>query len=141
MITYQILEAKGACESQVSLFKELFLKGLTVETALSVADKFDFSWAAEALLSEEGRKAYDEAEAPLREAYEEAEAPLWKAYQEAKASLWEPYDEAEASLWKAYREVMEPLWKAYDEAEAPLRKVYKEACAKLFAELYLKENI
>ena len=120
MITYKMLEAKGACESQASLFKELFPNGasLSVEIAVSVADKFDWDWAANNLLTQGGKKAYQEAKAPLWKAYQEAEAPLWKAYQEAKAPLWKAYEEAEA-----------PLWKAYEEAEAPL-----------FAEIYMKEQ-
>ena len=90
MITYKMLEAKGACESQASLFKELFPNGapLSVEIAVSVADKFDWDWAANNLLTQDGKEAYEEAVAPLYKAYKEAVAPLYKAYKEAEATLF-----------------------------------------------------
>jgi hypothetical protein len=142
MITYQMLKAKGACETQVALFKELFPNGapLTVETALSVANKFDWDWAISNLLSKEGKAAYEEAEALLLAAYEEAKAPLLAAYEEAEALLLAAYEEAKAPLLAAYEEARVPLWAAYKEARAPLLAAYKEAKAKLFAELYIKEN-
>jgi hypothetical protein len=101
MITYKMLKAKGACESQASLFKELFPNGapLSVETAVSVADKFDWDWAAINLLTQEGKGAYQEAVAPLCKAYQEAKEPLWKAYQEALAPLYKAYQEAVAPLF------------------------------------------
>ena len=101
MITYRMLKAKGACYTQVELFKKTFPEGakLSVELAVSVASKFDFDWAARNLLSEASRAAYEEAVAPLWAAYEEAVAPLWAAYKEAKAPLWAAYEEAKAKLF------------------------------------------
>ena len=142
MITYRMLEDKGACNTQVELFKKTFPNGaeVSVETAVSVASKFDFDWAAHNLLSEASRAAYKEAVAPLWAAYKEAVAPLWAAYEEAVAPLWAAYEEAVAPLWAAHKEAEAPLWAAYKEAEAPLWAAYKEAKAKLFAELYIKGN-
>jgi hypothetical protein len=136
-----LIEAK-ACAPQVKLFKELFPDGAEVseETAISVANKFDWDWAASNLLSASGREVYEEAEAPILKAYEEAEAPLLKAYKEAIAPLWEDYKEAIAPLLKAYEEAEAPLLKAYEEAEAPLLKAYREAKAQIFVRLYIKEN-
>ncbi len=90
MITYELLSTKGACSSQLKLFKELFPEGapMTVEAAVSVASKFDFDWAAKKLLSKGGYKAYEEAKVLLWKAYEEAKAPLLKAYEEAEAKLF-----------------------------------------------------
>ena len=142
MITYEMLKAKDACESQVSLFKELFPKGasLSVETAVSVADKFDWGWAARNLLSGSGYKAYQEAKKPLYKAYLEAVEPLDKAYLEAIEPLDKAYKEAVATLYKAYQEAKKPLYKAYKEAETPLYKAYLEAIATLFTKIYIKEQ-
>ena len=119
-LTVQTLIEAKACVEQVGLFKKLFPYGAEIseEVAISVAIKFDWEWAANNLLSESGRVAYREAQAPLWKAYEEAQAPLWKTYSEAQAPLWKAYREAEASLWKTY----------------------SEAQAQIFAKLYLKEN-
>ena len=59
MITTKLLKSKGACADQIRLFAKLFPAGapLTVETAVSVADKFDWDWAAEKLLSADGCNA------------------------------------------------------------------------------------
>lgn len=97
-ITYQMIEAEGACHSQVDLFKKLFPNGapLTVEAAMSVADKFNWDWAARKLLSKKGWKAYEEAMAPALKVYREATALDLKEYKEAKATAWEAYKEADA---------------------------------------------
>ncbi|MGL5008598.1 MAG: hypothetical protein ACRC6I_01845 [Paracoccaceae bacterium] len=152
-ITADRLIALNACKTQVDVFRKLFPEGapLTIEAAVSVAEHFDWNWAATKLLSVNGLKAYREAEAPLwkayREAeaslwkaYREAEAPLWKAYEEAEAPLWKAYEEAEASLLKAYEEARAPLLKAYEEAEAPLWKAYREAEARAFAAAYINDQ-
>ena len=162
MITYELLQSKGACEGQLRLFKKTFPNGVevTVEECVKYAQVFDFNWASRNLLVDQG--AYKEAKAPLWEVYKEGKAPSLKAYKEAKATLWKAYKEVEAPLWrayveakspllKAYREAEAPLWKAYEEANALLLKAYKEAeapllgayeegLAKAFAEQYIKEN-
>jgi hypothetical protein len=142
-ITLALLKSKGACANQVALFKQHFGEGpapLDDATAIKMARVFDFSWAADNLLSEEGRKAYKEAMAALRKAYEESRAALWKAYEEAEAPLWKAYEEAKAPLWKAYKEAEAPLWKAYEEAKAPLRKAYEEAKALAFVNIARKDT-
>ena len=67
MCTVDILESKKACLDQIKLFKEHFPDGapMTVEAAIKVASVFDWGWAANHLLSSEGRKAYEEGEASL----------------------------------------------------------------------------
>ena len=131
--TVDLLERhdRRACNDQILLFRKLFPDGapMTVETAVSVAERFDWVWAATNLLSTSGRKAYEEAEAPLLKAYREAKAPFLKAYEEAVATLWKAYEEAKA-----------PLWKAYEEAEAPFLKAYEEAKARTFAKIFIGEN-
>ncbi len=108
-ITHQMLEAVGACQGQVTLFKKLFPDGapLTIEAALSVADKFNWGWAADKFLSKKGWKAYDDARTLALKAYEEADALAWEACGEAKTTGG-----------KSYWGVMVPAWKAYSEARA-----------------------
>ena len=54
VVTLQMLLDKGACSSQVELFKKHFPKKgeakVTKALCLKVASIFDFDWAAEALL-------------------------------------------------------------------------------------------
>jgi len=130
-LTVETLIKVKACNSQVKLFMEIFPEGAEVseDIAVSVADKFDWNWAASNLLSPEGWNTYEEAEASLYKAYKEAVAPLLNAYNEAVAPLLNAYNEAVAPIWKAYKEAVAPLWKAYEEAKA-----------KTFAKLYKQEN-
>ena len=105
-ITLKQLNELGACENQLKLFEETFgeeaifkTKAQAVETAIKMARKFDFEWAAIKLLSRGYRKDYQETKAPLWEAYLEAKAPLRKAYKEAIAPLQQAYEEAIAKLF------------------------------------------
>ena len=97
-ITLKQLRRKGACEPQVQLFKTTFGQSaeVTIETALKMADKFDWTWAAKKLLP----------------------APAWKAFSEARAQAWKAYEEATATAEKAYEETLATAEKAYDEARA-----------------------
>jgi hypothetical protein len=60
-ITKRILQAKGACAWQVARFAETFPRGtgITEALCLSVADKFDWDWAAYNLLSPESCAKYE----------------------------------------------------------------------------------
>jgi len=103
-ITLSLLESKGACDDQVRLFRTHFGEcpaPLDDATALRMASVFDFDWAAQNLLSPEGWKAYEEAEASLWKTYMEAKAPLLKAYDDAKAPLWKTYVDAMALAFVA----------------------------------------
>ena len=59
-ITKRRLQIKGACASQVALFAETFPHGteITEAVCLAVADKFDWDWAAQNLLSPESYAEY-----------------------------------------------------------------------------------
>ena len=65
-ITKRLLQSKGACTSQVVLFAETFPHGteITEAVCLSVADKFDWNWAAQNLLSPESYAEYERVCAP-----------------------------------------------------------------------------
>ena len=119
--TVDDLRALKACDEQVELFVATFPTGATADdVGAAVAAGLDVAWLVEAVVSDDVRRAYKEAEAPLLRAYEEAVEPLWRAYNEAVAPLWRAYNEAVAPLWRAYLEARAPLWRAYEEARAPL---------------------
>ena len=69
-ITKHLLRSKGACASQVALFAETFPHGteITEAVCLAVADKFDWAWAAQNLLSP---KSYAEHQRVCAPAYAE----------------------------------------------------------------------
>ena len=69
-ITKRLLQIKGACASQVALFAETFPHEteITETVCLAVADKFDWGWAAQNLLSPE---SYAECQRVCAPAYAE----------------------------------------------------------------------
>jgi hypothetical protein len=119
-LTLQTLKDVGACTEQLLLFNQLFGESVEISESacILVADKFDWNWAANKLLS----------------------ASAWQAYDEAKASAGEAYYEAKASAGKAYYEAKASAGKAYDEATASAGKAYYEATASAFAKQYIKER-
>jgi hypothetical protein len=70
MITVELLKLKGASARQVALFAEIFPEGavVKVKTAIAVAAKFNWEWAAENLLSSDGFAAYNTAISPAADA-------------------------------------------------------------------------
>ena len=77
-ITSAMLRAKGACADQRRTFAELFPDGVEITEAicLSVANKFDWGWAAASLLP-----------APLYADYEAKRDPLYADYVAKRAPL------------------------------------------------------
>jgi len=113
LITLQQLIDADACADQRYLFKQKFGDSVEVtrELCISVADVFDWSWAAQHFLS----------------------APALKVYHETYASAWNVYDETCAPALKVYDETRAQAWKVYNETRAPAWKVYDETCAAMFA--------
>ena len=64
-VSIRKLKLLGACPQQVGLFRQLFGDRCTVSVDLCVAHaaQFDWSWAAQELLSAPAYRAYDEAKA------------------------------------------------------------------------------
>ena len=89
-VTVALLKRKGACATQAALFTELFPKGveITEEVCVNVADKFNWSWAAEKLLSEPANAEYRRATAPAYEEYRRATALAYAAYQRVQAATF-----------------------------------------------------
>jgi hypothetical protein len=130
-LTLQTLNDKKACTGQLLLFKQLFGESVEISESacILVADKFDWNWAANKLLSTSARKAYYEATASAGEAYHEARASALKAYDEATAPAWKVYDKARASAGEAYNEAIVSALKAYNKVRASA-----------FAKQYIKER-
>ena len=119
-VTVALLKRKGACATQAALFKELFPKGveITEEVCVNVADKFNWSWAAEKLLSEPANAAYERATALAYAAYERATAPAPEAYERATALAYEEYRRATAPAYEEYRRATALAYAAYQRVQA-----------------------
>jgi hypothetical protein len=152
-LTLARLEALNACRPQLAEFKRRFGAGgeATLEKCLSVAQVFDWDWAARYLLSPAAKRAYNEAMAPARRAYNEAKAAAGRAYNEAMAAADHAYNEAMAAAWRAYNEAKAPAKRARNEAIAvakrarnealaPARHAYNEARATTFFHAWSADN-
>jgi len=130
-LTLQQLVDKRACSLQVQLFKELFgtRVDVTVQAAIAVADKFDWGWAARALLSAAARSEYGKVYAPAWSEYNKAREASLSEYYKAYAAAWSEYDKAQPAAWSEYN-------KARD---ASLSEYYK-AYAAAFATAYINDN-
>ena len=92
-ITSSLLRSKGACADQLRLFDLLFPDGVEITEAvcLSVANRFDWDWAAVNLLSRTAVDAYLAAKAPALDVYLVATATAKSAksaYNAAKATAF-----------------------------------------------------
>jgi hypothetical protein len=78
-LTTTMLRAKEACKYQRELFDRITggEVDITVEWCCEHAQKFDWDWAAQNMLTAPARAAYEQAIAPARAAYEQAIAPAW----------------------------------------------------------------
>lgn len=72
-ITYEQLQKLQACEGQLKLFRTLFGDEVEVTRELIIehAEKFDWDWAAESLLSREKYEDYREKRKLIYEDYRE----------------------------------------------------------------------
>jgi hypothetical protein len=112
VLTLQTLVQKGVCPSQRKLFQELFGSSvnITPELCAGVANRFDWEWAAEYLLSAKADAAYQAATAKAWAAYTAATAKAWAAYTAATAKARAAFDAAIAPAWAEYRAAIAPAW-------------------------------
>ena len=89
-ITKLLLQIKGACASQVALFAETFPHGteITEAVCLAVADKFDWNWAAQNLLSPESYAEYERVRAQADAECQHVCAPAYAEYQRVRAPAY-----------------------------------------------------
>ena len=136
----QLKEAK-ACKEQVELFAKLFgdYVEVTPEACLAVADKFDWTWAAQNLLSVKSYAEYQRQQAPLWAEYLRQEAPLWAEYQRQMASLYAEYERQRVPLWEEYKRQQAPLYAEYLRQRALLYAEYQRQRALLWARCYIEK--
>jgi hypothetical protein len=96
-ITLQMLQEKGACESQVRLFQQTFGDSveLTEELAKEYGHLFNSEWAAEIFLSDKNAKVYSAAVRAAWTALTTAEnifsntaTPAYEIYRQTKAVVF-----------------------------------------------------
>jgi hypothetical protein len=97
-ITKHLLQIKGACASQVALFAETFPHGteITEAVCLAVADKFDWDWAAQNLLSPESYAEYQRVRAQAYAECERVRAQAYAEYQRVCAQAYAEYQRVRA---------------------------------------------
>ena len=147
-ITYRMLQARGACEDQVDLFRKTFPNGVVPSLAAcrkAARAGLDLTWFANKFLSAPALAAYEKAVAPewseyakavvaaLAE-YEKARAAAWSEHEKATAAALAAYDKAVAPARSAYEKARAAALAAYDKAVAPARAAYEKARAAAWAE-------
>jgi hypothetical protein len=104
-ITSKLLKRKRACREQVALFEKLFPNGVEVTEAICVAhaDKFNFHWAAENLLSASAWAEYKRVKDSVQAEYQRNLDAAWAEYQRIVAPTGAEYERAVAASWPEYR--------------------------------------
>ena len=113
-LTKQMLHAKHACKTQYELFVEHFPDGVEVTelVCVSVANIFDWEWAALNLLP----------------------APLYADYKAKSAALYTNYEVKRAALYTDCV-VKRAAYADYEVKRAALYTNYEAKCAALFGRL------
>lgn len=93
ILSLQTLIDKGACLSQVELFREKFGESVEVTESLAnqVVHEFDFDWAARHLLSTPTYKEYKKLCAPAYEEYKKMRDLVYKEYKTVCGLAYEEY--------------------------------------------------
>jgi hypothetical protein len=119
-ITAALLKRKQACSSQVALFKELFPNGAEVTEAIcaGVADKFDWKWAAQNLLSASASAEYERVCASASAEYERVCASAYAEYKRVCAPAYAEYKRVCASASAEYKRVCAPAYAEYKRVTA-----------------------
>ena len=128
-LTAAILKSKRACVNQLALFSATFPEGVEVtpEVCVSVADKFDWNWAAANLLP------------PLLVADFDAKRALLVAdYYAKRAPMYADFDAKRAPMYADYTAKVAPLQADYDAKRALLVADYDAKVASLFGELAVR---
>lgn len=120
-VSAEVLRRLGACGDAVRRFKKLFGMGEVVVTealCLAHAGKFDWTWAAENLLSEPAWVKYQRVVGPAEDEYERAVGPALAKYKRADARAWAKYERAIEAARGEYKRGVMSAWAAYERAAA-----------------------
>ena len=109
-LTLATIKSKGACASQVALFRKMFGKSVDITEAICIehAAAFSWNWASENLLSKPSSDAYDAAIKAARDAYRAAIKAASDAYDAAIKPASDAYDAAIKAARDAYRAATKP---------------------------------
>ena len=131
ILTLKTLESLDACSRQRYLFRSKFGDSVEITESLceSVASDFDWSWAAQNLLS-----------APALAEYNRVRAAAWDEYDRVRAAAWDEYDRVCAAALAEYDRVCAPAWAEYDRVCAPALAEYDRVRAITFGRLYCGEG-
>jgi len=141
-ITSRKLKLLGACRPQIALFKELGgdTKKITRALCLKHASQFNWTWAAQHLLSPPACAEYERVRAPAWVEYERVQAPAWAEYKRVQAPAWAEYERMQASAWAEYKRVEAPAWAEYKRVQAPALAEYERVEAITFFRMFNKEQ-
>src|SRR5882757_8417376 len=119
-ITLADLDEAGACQSQRREFDRLFPEGVEVTPDLceKYSDVFDWSWAAENLLSPSAWAEYEKVTASALAEYEKVTEPAWAEFDKVTASAWAEFDKVTASAWAEYEKVRASALAEYGKVDA-----------------------
>lgn len=154
-VSYEILLEAGACIDYRQKFVKLYgwdgVVPLTVTLAESVADEWDWRWAAEYMLSDDGYAAWQDRTAEANRIYGATMGPVWDATADARdeaeqAALkaYAEHDPETGSAWHAYyaarRAIMDPAYDRERQAEKEADHALHVVQARVFAELWIQEG-
>ena len=135
-MTSKILKAKGACTSQVLEFRERWPRGLTLtseeqarEVALIAAQVFDWDWAAQNLLSPEGRREFRRVAEPALQEYLRVDNAAFQEYLRIKDAARQEYLRVIEPARQEYLRIKDAAWQEFE-----------NQCAVAFAELLFREH-
>lgn len=162
-LTLQTLRYKNVCEKQTDLFWSLFKERveITEELCVSVANMFNWDWAAENLLSPLFREKYVRDSKPFLAEYNQERISFWdkydrdvipfqdecnralillvRKYNSAVGPPPKEYDHDLGLLLEKYNRAVRPLQEEHDYAVRPSREKYDSARAQLWASLYIQD--
>jgi hypothetical protein len=140
-ITRQMLQEKGACESQVRLFQQTFGDSveLTEELAKEYGHLFETQWAAMWFLSYKNAKVYSAAARAARLRYTDVMLPARNTYNVSKTAAWDAFlalqnpTKEDDDKFKAAMRVAENI---FNNTGVLANKTYCQTCAIAFVRLY-----
>ena len=134
---------KDACEQQVMLFRKKFGESVEVtpELCAAVATEFDFSWAADNLLSQSARADYKSFITAAWADYKRFIAPALDDFERVKTAAWADYKSFITPAWADYERVMASAWADYERVKAAAWVDYKRAVAVAFALAYIADTV
>jgi Rps23 Pro-64 3,4-dihydroxylase Tpa1-like proline 4-hydroxylase len=151
-VSLKTLVRLEACSSQRELFEKHFGKSVRVTSGLCVrvANKFDWDWAAQHLISSQALVEYNRARDQARDEYnrarDQARDEYNRARDQAKDEFTKTIDEFTKTIdeyRKASNQAMDEYTKACGQATDEYRRSgtdeYYKACARVFCELYNKD--